>query len=69
MNQMGDETKPSGKHLSGDRRITIAGARRMLGMISRNYSDEEICDILDILYGMAEEAYEDYRDGPSKPES
>ena len=69
MKQMGDEAEPSSRYFSGDRRITIAGARRMLGMISRNYSDEEICDILDILYGMAEEAYEDYRDGPSEPES
>ena len=47
----------------GDRRITVAGARRMLGMIGRNYDDVEIEEILAILYGMAELAYEDYRDG------
>ena len=67
MNQMEDETEPTGKHFSRDRRITIAGARRMLGMISRNYTDEEIGDIMKILYGMAEEAYENYFDGPGEP--
>ena len=43
-----------------DGRITIAGARRMLGMIGRNYSDEEVQEVLDILYGMAEVAYDDF---------
>ncbi len=42
------------------RRITNEDARKMLGMIGRNYSDEEIAEILDGLYGFAEEAFEDY---------
>ena len=32
----------------------------MLGMVGRNYSDEDITEILDILYGIAEEGYEAY---------
>lgn len=32
----------------------------MLGMIGRNYSDEEVQEVLDILYGMAEVAYDDF---------
>ncbi len=69
MNKKGDKTETSGGHFSKDCRITIAGARCMLGMIGRNYSDEEISDILDILYDMAEEAYEDYRGRAIEPES
>ncbi len=42
-------------------RITIKGARRMLGMVARNYSDEEIIELLDILYGISEEAFEVHR--------
>ena len=43
------------------RRISTAAARKMLGMIGRNYSDDEIAEILDCLYGFAEEAFEDYQ--------
>jgi len=32
----------------------------MLGMISKNYEDEEFVNILYILYGIAEEAFEAY---------
>jgi hypothetical protein len=46
----------------GKRRITISKARRILGMISRNYSDNDIQEIIDILYGMAETAYDEYLD-------
>lgn len=51
-----------------DRRISISAARKMLGMIARNYSDDEITEILDCLYGFAEEAFEDYQrgDGPAE---
>jgi len=49
----------------GDRRISVTGARRMLGLIGRNYDDEEIQDILDILYGMAETSYDAYLDQKS----
>lgn len=44
-----------------DRRITIKAARKMLGMVGRNYSDEDIEQVLDILYGMAEVAYEGFQ--------
>lgn len=44
------------------RRITNSAARRMLGMIGRNYSDEEVTEILDALYGIAEAGFEACRD-------
>ncbi|PCH73970.1 MAG: hypothetical protein COC12_04405 [Rhodobacteraceae bacterium] len=46
-----------------DHRISTKAARKMLGMVGRNYSDDDLQDILTILYGMAEEAYESYRGG------
>lgn len=30
----------------------------MLGLIGRNYSDDDIAEILDCLYGFAEEAFD-----------
>ena len=45
-----------------DRRITIAAARRMLGMLARNYSDADLAEIIDVLYGIAEEAFDLYQD-------
>ena len=51
-----------------DRRITVSGARRMLGLIGRNYDDDEITEVLDILYGMAELSYDKYLDQKSEPE-
>ena len=45
----------------GDRRITVAAARKMLGMIGRNYSDADIAEILECLYSVAEIAFERYR--------
>lgn len=45
-------------------RITVQGARKMLGMIGKNYDDEEITDILGLLYSIAEESFEVYSDGP-----
>ena len=42
------------------KKITVSQARRMLGMISRNYSDEEIEEIIDHLYGIADVAYDKY---------
>lgn len=46
------------------RRMTISAARRMLGMTARNYTDEDIQEILSILYGIAEEGYDAYLDKP-----
>ena len=34
----------------------------MLGMIGKNYDDEDIIEILEILYGIAEEGFEVYSD-------
>lgn len=45
-----------------DRRLTIAAARKMLGMLARNYSDADMADIIDVLYGVAEEGYELHQD-------
>ena len=50
------------------KRITINGARRMLGMIGKNYSDDDIQQILDCLYSIAEESYDAYRDKDKDPE-
>lgn len=44
---------------SDERRIRIADARKMLGMIGRNYSDAEMSEILHCLYTIAELAYDD----------
>lgn len=41
------------------RNISIEAARKMLGMIERNYSDEEIAEILNCLYTIAESVYEE----------
>jgi len=34
----------------------------MLGMIGKNYDDEDIIEILSVLYGIAEEGFEEYSD-------
>ena len=50
-----------------EHRITIPAARRMLGMLGRNYSDEDMVEIISVLYGIAEEGFEVYRDiGPGE---
>jgi len=40
-------------------RITIAQARKALGFIGRNYSDEQIAEILRLMRDIAELAFED----------
>jgi hypothetical protein len=50
------------------RRITVAGVRRMLGMIGKNYDDEDIFEILEVLYGIAEEGFEAYSNEPERPD-
>ena len=47
---------------NNEHRITISAARRMLGMLGRNYSDEDMAEIISVLYGIAEEGFEIYRD-------
>ena len=44
-------------------RITIAQARKALGMVSRNYSDAEIAEIISLLHEAAEFTYERYQRG------
>ena len=44
------------------RRITVNAARRMLGMVGRNYSDADIQKLLDHLYSIAGSAFENYLD-------
>lgn len=53
-----------------ERRIDIAAARKMLGMIGKNYNDEEITEVLGLLYGIAEEGFEVYSDSsdPTEPD-
>lgn len=41
-------------------RITIAEARKALGMTHRNYSDKQIQEIIDIIWEAAEFAYDEY---------
>lgn len=59
----GGEERPS------PRRISVPDARQMLGMIGKNYDDEDVAEILDVLYGIAEECYEAYLVGPDRPDS
>lgn len=40
-------------------RIIIAQARKALGMIGRNYSDEDITEILRLMRDIAELSYDD----------
>ena len=44
------------------KRVSTSAARKMLGMIAKNYSDEDITEILDCLYGIAGEAFERYQE-------
>lgn len=44
-------------------RITISQARKALGMTNRNYSDDDIQAIIDIMWEAAEFAYDEYIDG------
>ena len=44
------------------KRITVNSVKRMLGMVGRNYSDEDLETLLDHLYGIAGSAFETYLD-------
>jgi len=46
-----------------DPKITIEEARKALGMVERNYSDDDIQAIIDIMWEAAEFAYAEYVDG------
>lgn len=43
-------------------KISISAARKMLGMVSKNYSDDEVSEILGCLYAIAEESFDEYQD-------
>lgn len=40
-------------------RLTLRQARQGLGMIARNYSDDEMQEVMDAMRAIAELAYED----------
>lgn len=63
MTQENDNIRLSENTPDPGRRISIKAARKMLGMVGRNYSDDDIAEILDVLYGIAEEGYEAYLEG------
>ena len=44
----------------GQSRISVAKARRILGMVAKNYSDEEIAEIVDLLSEVAELSYRQF---------
>lgn len=56
---MVNSTAGGGEH-SSPRRIGVSDARQMLGMIGGNYDDEDLAEVLEILYGLAEEGYETF---------
>lgn len=60
MTQENDNVRLSENTPEPGHRISIRAARKMLGMVGRNYSDDDIAEILNILYGIAEEGYEAY---------
>lgn len=52
---------------SKGKRISVSSARSMLGMVGRNYSDEDLETLLDHLYGIAGTAFETYLDTAVSP--
>ena len=58
---MQDADAPFDRPLKSSK-ISIAAARKMLGMVGRNYSDSDILEVINALYGIAEEGYELYQD-------
>lgn len=44
------------------RRISAVAARKMLGMVGRNYSDGDLEKVLDCLYGIADASFETHLD-------
>jgi hypothetical protein len=48
------------------RRISAKAARRMLGMVGRNYSDADFEEILDCLYSIAELGFDLYQEHSAK---
>lgn len=68
---MTENEEPTGSRKEpqeNERRISVSSARNMLGMIGKNYDDEDILGILDVLYGIAEEAFEIYAQSPDEAE-
>lgn len=45
-----------------NQRLSVSAARKMLGMVSKNYSDKDVEDVLDCLYAIAEESFDEYHD-------
>lgn len=62
MHNASERPDPENQDPRSDRRITISAARKMLGMLALNYSDADMVEIIDVLYGVAEEGYELHQD-------
>ena len=57
-----DKPHEEGGGRSLRRRITVNASRKMLGMVARNYSDDDLEKVLVSLYGIAEASFETYLD-------
>lgn len=53
---------PQHNHRTAPKKISITAARKMLGMVDRNYSDEDMGEVLNALYGIAEDGFDIYQD-------
>ena len=51
-----------GKLAQRSQPISITAARKMLGMVGRNYADADLEEVLRCLYGIAELGFEHYQD-------
>ena len=49
--------------LLSERQLDIVSARKILGMVARNYSDEDVEQALDCLYGLVEVGYQFHLEG------
>lgn len=62
MPRTNDNASSSDSSPESNHRISIKAARKMLGMVGRNYSDADILEIIEALYGIAEEGFDLYQD-------
>ena len=46
-----------------ERQLDIVSARKILGMVARNYSDDDMEQALDCLYGLVEVGYQFHLEG------
>ncbi|MEL6414271.1 MAG: hypothetical protein AAFQ15_04950 [Pseudomonadota bacterium] len=53
-----EREEEAGENKGKQKRLSVASARRMIGMVANNYSDAEITEVLAHLYDLAEFSYE-----------